>query len=80
LDLDRKVYGQIESTGTIEEMMDTMLIRYGFSTPLADLLSSDIYTILMSNAQTGQYLGLHNVGEIKYHHLAVTQENADWQI
>ena len=60
--------------------MDTILTRYGFSTPLAELLSSNIYTVLMSNAQTGQYLGLHNVGEIKYHHLAVTQEKADWQI
>jgi hypothetical protein len=79
LDRDKNVYGQVKFTGTIDEMMDAMLTRYGFTTPLADLLSSDIYTDLMENAQTGQYLGLHNVGELKCHHLAVTQENIDWQ-
>jgi hypothetical protein len=80
LDRDKNVYAQVESTGTIDEIMDVMLLRYGLRTPLADLLSSDIYTTLMGKAQTGQYLGLHNVGEIKCHHLAVTQENIDWQI
>ena len=70
LDRDKNVYGQVEFTGTIDEMMDAMLTRYGLETPLADLLSSDIYTDLMENAQTGQYLGLHNVGELKCHHLA----------
>lgn len=80
MDMDKNVYAQVESTGSIDEMMDTMLIRYGLRTPLADLLSSDIYTTLMGKAKTGQYLGLHNVGEIKCHHLAVTQENIDWQI
>jgi hypothetical protein len=80
MDRDKNVYAQVEFSGTIDEMMDAMLIRYGLRTPLADLISSDIYTTLMGNAQTGQYLGLHNVGEIKCHHLAVTQEKIDWQI
>jgi hypothetical protein len=80
MDRDKKVYAQVEFSGTIDEMMDAMLVRYGLRTPLADLLSRDIYTTLMGNALTGQYLGLHNVGNIICHHLAVTQENIDWQI
>jgi len=50
------------------------------TTPLADLLSDDLYSVLMKNAVTCRYLGLHYADGIKCHHIAATQKNIDWQI
>lgn len=80
LDEDQNVYGQIEDPGTIDDMMDLLLERYGVSMPLADLLSSDVYEVLMGGVLSGEYVGLHHVGEIECHHLAFTQEEIDWQL
>jgi hypothetical protein len=80
LDEDHNVYVQIEDPGTIDDMMDLLLERYGMTTPLADLLSSDLYGVLMGKVETGEYVGLHYAGEIECHHLAFTQEEIDWQI
>lgn len=80
LDKEHKVYGQIDDPGTIDQMIDMLLNKYGVTTPLADLLSDDPYTVLMANVITGFYIGLHAVGKVPCHHLAFTQEDIDWQI
>jgi hypothetical protein len=80
LDRVENVYGQVKSPGTIEETMDFLLERYGTLTPLADLLSKDIYSVLTDRAREIRYVGLHHAAGIKCHHLAGVQEDIDWQI
>ena len=80
LDKDHNLYGQIDATGTIDETIDMLMERYGVSMPMADLLSGNPYKVLLSRVKTGEYVGLHNVGKIKCHHLAFTQEDVDWQV
>jgi hypothetical protein len=80
LDRVENVYGQVNAPGSIEQMMDAMVERYGVTTPLADLLSSDIAEVLLKNAKTCRYISLHSVGEISCHHIAATQDNIDWQV
>jgi hypothetical protein len=60
--------------------MDMLVDKYGVTTPLADLLSDDMYSALMKNTKTCRYLGLHYADGIKCHHIAATQKNIDWQI
>ncbi len=60
--------------------MDMLVDKYGVTTPLADLLSDDLYSVLIKNAKTCRYLGLHYADGIKCHHIAATQKNIDWQI
>lgn len=79
-DHDHNVYVQIDDPGTIDDMLDLMLERYGVSFPLADFLSADPYKVLMQEVRTGDYIGLHNVDDRKCHHLAFTQEEIDWQL
>ena len=79
LDRDENVYGQIKSPGTIEETMDLLIERYATFTPLADLLSEDIYSVLTDRALEIRYVGLHHAAGIKCHHLAGTNEDIDWQ-
>jgi len=80
LDRDNNVYGQVAAPGTIDETMDMMVDKYGVTTPLADLLSGNMYSVLMKNVKTCRYLGLHYAEGIKCHHIAATQKDIDWQI
>ena len=80
LDRANNVYGQVAAPGTIDETMDMLVDKYGVTTPLADLLSNDLFSVLMKNVKTCHYLGLHNVEGMKCHHIAATQNNIDWQI
>jgi hypothetical protein len=80
LDRANNVYGQVAAPGTIDETMDMLVDKYGVTTPLADLLSDDLFSVLMKNAKTCHYLGIHYAEGIKCHHIAATQNNIDWQI
>jgi hypothetical protein len=47
---------------------------------LSDFVTGSFYEGVTSNIETGDYLGLHQVGDRLCHHLAFTQSNIDWQI
>jgi hypothetical protein len=80
LDTERKVYSIVQVPGTIDAMLDYTMDHYGWTIPLSDLLLSNPYEALTGSVLTGQYVGLHRVGEFKCHHLAFVQEDLDWQI
>ena len=80
LDRTSNVYSQAAAPGTIDETLDMLVDKYGVRTPLADLLSSNLNSVLMKNVKTCRYLGLHYAEGIKCHHIAATQKNIDWQI
>jgi hypothetical protein len=80
LDRSANVYAQAPAPGTIDETMDMLLDAYGVTTPLADLLSNDLYDVLMKNVTSCRYLGKHSVDGIPCHHIAAMQKNIDWQI
>jgi hypothetical protein len=80
LDRTNNVYSQVAAPGTIGETMDMLDNKYGVRTPLADFLSDNLYAVLLKNAVTCRYLGLHYAEGIKCHHIAATQKDIDWQI
>ena len=79
-DRSANAYAQVPAPGTIDETMDMLLDTYGVTTPLADLLSDNLFAVLMKNVKTCRYLGLHYADGIKCHHIAATQKDIDWQI
>ena len=80
LDLEHDEYEQASVRGDLDAALDHMAQTYGESSPLADLVYSNPYAILIENVETGMYIGLHEVRGVKCHHLAFTQKNIDWQI
>ena len=80
LDRDKNVYVQLKALPTLDATIDMVYDRYGISTPLADMLSGDIYAVLMDAVITCRYLGIGLVGERKCHHIAATQKDIDWQV
>ncbi|UCE88959.1 MAG: DUF2092 domain-containing protein [Pseudomonadota bacterium] len=80
LDLRQNVYSTVEVPSTIDKALDFMVEKYGVVSPIADVVQSNPYPILVSNVNRGEYLGLHSVRGTRCHHLAFTQDTIDWQI
>jgi len=80
LDKDNNVYALIEAPGTIDATFDKLEDEYGVVLPLADLLYSDPYAVLMAGVTYGRYLGIHQAAGVDCHHLAFSQDTIEWQI
>jgi len=80
LDRDQNAYAQVPAPGSIEEAADLLFENYGLSTPLIDIISSDISSVLLTKVLTCRYLGLHYAGARPCHHIAATQDAIDWQV
>jgi hypothetical protein len=80
LDKEHNVYATIEAPGTIDAAFDKLEDEYGVVLPLADLLYSDPYAVLMAGVTYGRYLGLHQAAGASCHHLAFSQDTIEWQI
>lgn len=63
-----------------EAMLDELASKYGLVMPMSDFIFSDVYEILMSNVEAGEYIGETVVGRTLCHHLAFSQADIDWQI
>ncbi len=80
LNTEQSAYGSIEVPGTIDELFDFIVERYGIVVPLADILFSDMYRTSIGGIRAGHYLGLHRVGDDLCHHLTFRQDAVDWQL
>jgi hypothetical protein len=80
LDKEHNVYATIEAPGTIDATFDKLEDEYGVVVPLADLLYSDPYAVLMAGVTYGRYLGIHQAAGVDCHHLAFSQATIEWQI
>jgi len=80
LDKEHNVYATIEAPGTIDATFDKLTDEYGVVLPLADLLYSDPYAVLMAGVTYGRYLGIHQAAGVDCHHLAFSQDTIEWQI
>lgn len=64
----------------LDAAVDQLLESNGFQPPLSDFLYSNPYDALSKHAQLGAYLGLHDAGGHRCHHLAFADKTIDWQI
>lgn len=79
LERDLNHYVSVDSPNTLSEAIPFLEDR-GVVFPLADFITGNFYQGVIARVQTGDYLGLHRVGDQLCHHLAFTQDNIDWQI
>jgi len=64
----------------LDAAVDQLLESNGFQPPLSDFLYGNPYGVLSKQAQLGAYLGLHDAGGHRCHHLAFADKTIDWQI
>ena len=78
--LNHNVYAAVEMPPTINEMLDYSIKEFNLRAPASDLLYSDLYNGLMSQATSGSYMGTVLVEGVECHHLAYRTEEADFQL
>lgn len=79
-DLENNVYARIDVPDTIEAALDHAMERFRINAPLADFLAGDLYDNLLGNAESAFYAGLHYLEGEKYHHLALSNDNVNYQL
>jgi hypothetical protein len=80
LDRTDNVYATEKVPAGIAKMLDYLADNYDVIMPMADLLVGKTHESLLADVESGEYLGLHEVGDTSCHHLLFRQENIDWQI
>ena len=73
-------YTQVESAGTIDQMIDVLRDKYHRPVPGADLLLSNIYDQLEPEVKNTKDLGSGVIGGIPCDHFAFRTSDVDWQI
>jgi hypothetical protein len=80
LDKEHNTYATVDVPATIDAALDMLVDAYDVVLPLADLLYSDPYQVLIGGVTYGRYLGLHLAAGVPCHHLAFAQDTIEWQI
>jgi hypothetical protein len=79
-DMKQKMYATTPAPPTLDAMIVQTREQLDLDLPLGHLFATDTYEKLKAARKTEAYVGLHRVGNDYCHHLAFTQDNADWQI
>lgn len=76
----RNAYAQVESQGSVDQLLGRLRKDYGVEAPGADLLLTDAFEVLMANVTDAKYVGQGVVGGVDCDHLAFRTDETDWQI
>ena len=79
-DSGANLYATTAAPSALDELLDHTVDNLGFSVPVADFFYSDPFAGLLEHVKSGYYVGLDSVDGISCHHLALSQEDIDWQI
>lgn len=78
--LQHNVYAKAEVPSTIGEMLDFATAELNVQVPGSDLLRSDLYDGMRSEAISGAYLGKVMIDGVDCHHLAYQGAEVDFQL
>jgi hypothetical protein len=77
---NNNLYAVAPAPPQLDEAIDAFRERYGIEAPGADLLSDNVYGVLMDGVVRGDYVGLEPVDGVLCHHLAYRAKDVDWQL
>ncbi|MGH7849555.1 MAG: DUF2092 domain-containing protein, partial [Thermodesulfobacteriota bacterium] len=80
LDVDKKFYGTLPVPSNIDDAMDKLMVEYGFTLPLSDVVVSDPYKAFVTNVAAGVVIGDSKINGESCKHLAFVEKYIDWQI
>ena len=80
MDANREVYAKEPVTGNLEDALDYIVNKFGFTPPLSDFFYQDVYEAMMRYIVIGFYVDQQYVDDTRCHHLAFVEKNIDWQI
>ena len=73
-------YAQIESPGSLDQLIEILRAGYGVALPAADLLKTNSYDLLVAGVLEAKYIGRGVVDGVSCEHLAFRNFDTDWQL
>lgn len=77
---DANLYAQAEVPGDLDHLVDELRDKFHRPVPGADLLTSNVYDVLMDRVTDVKDLGSGVIGGAECDHLAFRANEVDWQI
>ena len=74
------LYAQINSPGTVDQLIDRLRSAYGIEMPGADLMLTRSYDELIRDVVQANHIGVGIIGGQECNHLAFRNADTDWQI
>jgi hypothetical protein len=73
-------YTQLDSPGSIDQLINRLNAEYSVELPGADLLLSNVFDALIANVLDAKHIGRGVIDGVECEHLAFRNEDTDWQI
>jgi len=75
-----KIYASTPVSGSIDDMVDHLQEKFGYTPPLADLLVANPEKSLLTSESSGKVVGSEKVGDVECKHLSFSQEDLEWEM
>jgi len=77
---DANDFAQIESPGSVDQLIDLLREKHGVTAPGADLLFSNAYDVMTEDVIDSAHIGKGVIDGVECDHLAFRNLETDWQI
>ena len=79
-DKDANGFAQIDSAGSVDQLIDVLREKHGVVAPGADLLLSNAFDVMMADVVESAHIGKGVIDGVECDHLAFRNTDTDWQI
>ena len=73
-------FTQLDASGSLDQLVDTLRNKYSLSLPGADLLVSNAFDVMSADVLHAAHIGRGVVNGFECEHLAFRNEDTDWQL
>lgn len=80
VDQQQKLYTTIRLGGTIDELVEKLDEKYGFTPPVAEFMLNDPYKKMSRQIKNSSYKGVEAINGVECHHIAAEGESADAEL
>ena len=77
---DNSTYAELDSPGSIDQVIDLLRDKYAVTAPGTDLLFSNPFDVLIANVTEAKHIGQGVIDGVECDHLAFRTPETDWQI
>jgi hypothetical protein len=77
---DNNAFAQLDTPGSIDQLVDNLRNQSSAELPGADLLLSNTYDVLMADVIDAKHIGQGVIDGVECEHLAFRNADTDWQI
>ena len=77
---DGNAYAQVDASGSVDDLIDTLREKHGIAAPGADLLFSRPFEVMMADVVEMAHVGQGIIDGVECEHLAFRNTDTDWQI